>query len=104
MDALQKIVERKRAVVADYDLTVQYEMLCFRGAQGGGNLREVAAQGLAGFGHQLYICFVAKSETAEAVPLGFVLPFRALGYCEGRLRFHGWIIKPDRKAHRNFSS
>src|SRR5690242_20020100 len=74
MNALQKRVKVQTCSAADDNFSVEHKLARRQGAQRGGDFREVSCKRLAGLGLQNDFIALAKSQAAEAVPLGFVEP------------------------------
>ena len=74
MYALQQRVKVQTCAAADYDFAIQHKFARGQGKQGSNNLRKIAAQRLTGLGLQNHFIALAKSQTAEAIPLGLIKP------------------------------
>ena len=95
MDALLQRIKGKRARERHHQLAVEHEPLCRQMRQRVGDLGEVSPQRLARLRLQRDLAAVAKRQTAEAVPLGLVLPLRAAGDVGDCPHLHGWIAEGD---------
>ena len=74
MNALQECVKIQTCAAADHDFPIQHKLARGQGEQGGNNFRKIAAQRLTGLGLQDNFIALAKSQTAEAIPFGFIQP------------------------------
>ena len=74
MYALQESVKIQAFAAADYDFTIQHKFARGQGKQSGNNLRKIASEGLTSLGLQNHFVALSKSQTAEAIPLGFIEP------------------------------
>ena len=91
MNPHQEGVEGELPALRDDDFAVQDELSGGEGGEVGGQFGEIAGEGLGGFGHQFDATLIAEGETAEAVPLGLVLPLGAGGEFGGGESLHGGV-------------
>src|SRR4051812_38051514 len=96
MDALQQRVERKMPVHLNDDLAVENEFFVRQFAECFDQLRKVSAERLSCLGLQQDLIGFAKSQAAEAVPLGLIEPAFAAGDLFDRLCFHRRERRLDR--------
>ena len=68
----------------NHDFSIEHKLARGERPQRGRDFREIARERLSGLGLQHYFVAAAESQTAEAVPLGLIEPFRA-----SRDFFHG---------------
>ncbi len=103
MDALEQRVERDRGAGRHDELAVEHEATRVEGPEVLDHLGEVALQRLARLRLQLDVVAVAEGETAEAVPLGLVLPLAGDRQRGHGARLHRRERRMDRKRHRKLA-
>jgi hypothetical protein len=96
--SLQQGVEREALPFRNDDLAVEDEGLRRELAERLDQLREVAAERLAGLGLEEHLPALPESQAAEAVPLRLVKPPRAGRDLRLGFRLHGRKRWPDRQV------
>src|ERR1044071_7368681 len=97
MNALQESVEVQTCAAADDNFSIEHEFARGQGAQRGHDFREITRERLTRLGLQNNFIARAKSQTAEAVPLGLVEPTRFVRQLFYRLGFSRRIRRLKRE-------
>ena len=99
MDALKQVVEGEAGPLRHHQLAVEDEAAGLECAERRHHLGEIPRQRLARLRLELHPISVPEGHTAEAVPLGLVLPGRPKRELRHQARFHGRIRRRQRQRH-----
>src|SRR4051812_8870075 len=95
MYALQERIKIQACSAADYNFAVQHKLALRQCEHGSNNLRKIPAQRLTGLGLENHFIALAKSQTTEAIPLGFIEPAGFVRQGIYRLSFRRRIRRLD---------